>query len=89
MTHNHQLDFELAARILKRGDARYFGMIGSRTKRKRFEYRLRERDFDAYLSLAARRAKRAPYRDRRIRLQARLSRRSQIRTGRRNGSRPT
>lgn len=46
MTHNHQLDFELAARILKRGDARYFGMIGSRTKRKRFEYRLRERDFD-------------------------------------------
>ncbi|GAA3541723.1 xanthine dehydrogenase accessory protein XdhC [Zobellella aerophila] len=46
MTHNHQLDFELAARILKRGDARYFGMIGSHTKRKRFEYRLRERDFD-------------------------------------------
>lgn len=47
MTHHHQLDFELAARILKRGDACYFGMIGSRTKRKRFEYRLQERGLDA------------------------------------------
>lgn len=46
MTHNHQLDLELCARILKRGDARYFGVIGSRTKRKRFDYRLRERGFD-------------------------------------------
>ncbi len=35
---------------------------------------LRERDFGAYLSLAARRAKRAPYQDRRIHVQARLSR---------------
>ncbi|WMC10967.1 xanthine dehydrogenase accessory protein XdhC [Oceanimonas pelagia] len=46
MTHNHQLDLELCARILKRGDARYFGVIGSRTKRKRFDYRLKERGFD-------------------------------------------
>lgn len=46
MTHNHQLDLELCACILKRGDARYFGVIGSRTKRKRFDYRLRERGFD-------------------------------------------
>lgn len=46
MTHNHQLDLELCARILKRNDARYFGVIGSRTKRKRFDYRLRERGFD-------------------------------------------
>ncbi|ATG72724.1 molybdenum cofactor sulfurylase [Zobellella denitrificans] len=46
MTHNHQLDLELCARILKRNDARYFGVIGSRTKRKRFDYRLQERGFD-------------------------------------------
>lgn len=47
MTHNHQLDLELCARILKRNDARYFGVIGSRTKRKRFDYRLKERGVDA------------------------------------------
>ncbi|MBR9856387.1 MAG: hypothetical protein GYB38_01630, partial [Gammaproteobacteria bacterium] len=46
MTHNHQLDLELCARILKRNDARYFGVIGSRTKRKRFDYKLKERGFN-------------------------------------------
>ncbi len=46
MTHSHQLDLELCARILKRGDARYVGVIGSRTKRKRFDYKLKERGFD-------------------------------------------
>ena len=45
MTHNHQLDFDLARAILKRGDATYFGMIGSQTKKKRFQHRLRARDF--------------------------------------------
>ncbi|TPG59251.1 xanthine dehydrogenase accessory protein XdhC [Ewingella americana] len=40
MTHDHQLDFALSERILKRGDFRYFGLIGSETKRKRFDYRL-------------------------------------------------
>ena len=45
MTHNHQLDLELCARILKRQDARYFGVIGSQTKRKRFDYKLKERGF--------------------------------------------
>jgi xanthine dehydrogenase accessory factor len=45
MTHNHQLDFDLAKAILKRGDAKYFGLIGSQTKKKRFQYRLRARDF--------------------------------------------
>jgi len=45
MTHNHQLDFDLAKAILKRGDAKYFGMIGSLTKKKRFQHRLRSRDF--------------------------------------------
>ena len=45
MTHNHQLDLELCAQILKRQDARYFGVIGSQTKRKRFDYKLKERGF--------------------------------------------
>ncbi|MCT4716970.1 xanthine dehydrogenase accessory protein XdhC [Enterobacteriaceae bacterium H18W14] len=40
MTHHHPRDLELAEAILKRGDYRYFGLIGSRTKRQRFEYRL-------------------------------------------------
>jgi xanthine dehydrogenase accessory factor len=47
MTHNHQLDLELAAAILKRGDFGYFGLIGSKTKRVKFEHRLRDRGFDA------------------------------------------
>jgi xanthine dehydrogenase accessory factor len=47
MTHNHQLDLELTAAILKRNDFAYFGLIGSKTKRVKFEHRLRERGFDA------------------------------------------
>ncbi|HVE07056.1 MAG TPA: xanthine dehydrogenase accessory protein XdhC [Paraburkholderia sp.] len=43
MTHNHALDFALAARIMRRRDFRYFGMIGSQTKRVKFERRLIER----------------------------------------------
>jgi xanthine dehydrogenase accessory factor len=46
MTHDHQLDLELTAAILKRNDFTYFGLIGSRTKRVKFEHRLRERGFD-------------------------------------------
>ncbi|MDF9777830.1 xanthine dehydrogenase accessory protein XdhC [Pseudomonas baetica] len=46
MTHNHQLDLELTAAILKRNDFAYFGLIGSRTKRVKFEHRLRDRGFD-------------------------------------------
>lgn len=45
MTHNHLLDLELTAAILKRNDFAYFGLIGSRTKRVKFEHRLRERGF--------------------------------------------
>lgn len=41
MTHSHALDFSLTQAILKRGDFRYFGLIGSVTKRKRFENHLR------------------------------------------------
>ena len=47
MTHNHQLDLELTAAILKRNDFTWFGLIGSKTKRAKFEHRLRDRGFDA------------------------------------------
>ncbi|CAB3638507.1 xanthine dehydrogenase accessory protein XdhC [Paraburkholderia rhynchosiae] len=43
MTHNHALDFSLAERIMRRRDFTYFGMIGSKTKRVKFERRLLER----------------------------------------------
>jgi xanthine dehydrogenase accessory factor len=43
MTHSHALDQLLAEHILRRGDAGWFGLIGSRTKRMQFEHRLRER----------------------------------------------
>ena len=41
MTHSHALDFEICDRILRRGDAAYCGLIGSRSKRRRFEKRYR------------------------------------------------
>jgi len=40
MTHSHQLDFDILHAIMRRGDARYVGLIGSATKRARFERRL-------------------------------------------------
>ena len=40
LTHSHTLDLELTARILRRDDFAWFGLIGSRTKRARFEHRL-------------------------------------------------
>ncbi|CAB3766608.1 xanthine dehydrogenase accessory protein XdhC [Paraburkholderia humisilvae] len=46
MTHNHALDFALATRIMRRRDFTYFGMIGSKTKRVKFERRLIERGVD-------------------------------------------
>ena len=46
MTHNHALDLELTAALLKRNDFAYFGLIGSKTKRVKFEHRLRDRGFD-------------------------------------------
>lgn len=49
MTHSHALDQRLAETILKRPsfDQDWFGLIGSNTKRKQFEHRLRERGVDA------------------------------------------
>jgi xanthine dehydrogenase accessory factor len=45
MTHSHALDQRLAETILKRPgfEQDWFGLIGSHTKRKQFEHRLRER----------------------------------------------
>ena len=36
LTHDHALDFMIAAEALKRTDAPYVGMVGSRTKRAKF-----------------------------------------------------
>jgi xanthine dehydrogenase accessory factor len=43
LTHNHALDLELTYHILKRGNFSWFGLIGSKTKRAKFEGRLVER----------------------------------------------
>jgi len=42
MTHSHALDFEICDRILRRRDVRYCGLIGSLSKRRRFEKRYRQ-----------------------------------------------
>jgi len=42
MTHSHALDFDICDRILRRRDARYCGLIGSLSKRRRFEKRFRQ-----------------------------------------------
>lgn len=47
MTHDHQLDFELAEKALKQADLPYVGMIGSQTKAKRFVHRLQAKGFSA------------------------------------------
>ena len=41
MTHSHAIDFEITDRILRRGDFTYCGLIGSISKRRRFEKRFR------------------------------------------------
>ena len=42
MTHSHALDFDICDRILRRRNARYCGLIGSLSKRRRFEKRYRQ-----------------------------------------------
>ncbi|CAO3360134.1 xanthine dehydrogenase accessory protein XdhC [Azospirillum palustre] len=53
LTHSHVLDFEIAEAALRRGDAAYVGMIGSATKRAKFErwFRARGREVDALAGL--------------------------------------
>ena len=47
LTHSHEIDLALSQAILQRGDFGFFGLIGSRTKRARFEHRLTERGLSA------------------------------------------
>lgn len=47
LTHDHALDFLLAAEALARPDLAYVGMIGSRTKRAQFLRHAREAGLDA------------------------------------------
>ena len=47
MTHDHGLDQRLCEQILARDDFAYFGLIGSRSKRRSFETRMRRRGVDA------------------------------------------
>ena len=47
MTHSHAIDFDVCDRILRRGDARYCGLIGSVSKRRRFEKRYRQQGMPA------------------------------------------
>jgi len=46
LTHSHALDFAITAAVLDRGDAAYAGLIGSATKRRRFEREYRARGGD-------------------------------------------
>lgn len=46
MTHSHQLDLEICEQILKRQDFTYAGLIGSATKRAKFEKRLALRQIE-------------------------------------------
>ena len=46
MTHSHALDQRVTQAILARENVAWFGLIGSHTKRKQFEHRLRARGVD-------------------------------------------
>ncbi|MFM7533023.1 MAG: xanthine dehydrogenase accessory protein XdhC [Rubrivivax sp.] len=45
LTHSHDLDYAIVEAALKRGNFAFLGLIGSRTKRARFEHRLLARGF--------------------------------------------
>ena len=45
MTHNHPLDFEISEAILLRNNAHYVGLIGSKTKWKRFQMRFQHKGY--------------------------------------------
>ena len=46
MTHKHVLDQDICEAVLRRGDARYLGLIGSKTKKARFLKRLSAKGLD-------------------------------------------
>ena len=43
LTHSHDLDLAIVEAVLRRGDFGFLGLIGSATKRARFEHRLQQR----------------------------------------------
>ncbi len=45
MTHSHDLDLAILEKLLRRGDCRYIGVIGSATKRRNFEARLARKGY--------------------------------------------
>jgi xanthine dehydrogenase accessory factor len=47
LTHNHDLDLRITEAILRRGDFRHLGLIGSATKRARFLHRFEARGIPA------------------------------------------
>jgi len=47
MTHSHQLDLEICEAILRQGNEAYLGLIGSETKKTKFEKRLKVRGLSA------------------------------------------
>jgi len=46
LTHNHDLDLRITEAILRRGDFAYLGLIGSKTKQRRFIHRFEQRGID-------------------------------------------
>ena len=46
LTHDHALDFRIAEAALRRDDAGFVGVIGSKSKRERFRHRLAQRGMD-------------------------------------------
>jgi xanthine dehydrogenase accessory factor len=46
LTHRHDLDLAITREVLKRGDFAFCGLIGSATKRARFEHRLQAEGLD-------------------------------------------
>jgi xanthine dehydrogenase accessory factor len=47
LTHSHDLDLRITEAVLRRGDFRYLGLIGSATKRARFLHRFEQRGVPA------------------------------------------
>jgi xanthine dehydrogenase accessory factor len=47
LTHSHDLDLRICEAVLRRGDFRYLGLIGSATKRERFIHRFQSRGIGA------------------------------------------
>ena len=49
MTHSHPLDYEICEHVLQRGDFAYCGLIGSVSKRRRFERAMRKQGMSDFL----------------------------------------